>query len=313
MQIWRGMTEVPTDIPPTALTIGTFDGVHLGHRHVLELVVRLSAERGLAAGVVTFDPHPMSVLRPGAAPLMLTSLAHRLELLAETGVAGTLVLPFDQELAARSADWFVREVLVAKLRAREVMVGRNFRFGHRAAGDVALLEGLGRTLGFTVSALDLTCDVTGHALSSTAIRGLIAAGEVAAAAVALGRAHRVAGLVVHGDQRGRELGYATANLALPADLAVPADGVYAGWLHTTDDSLRRMAAISIGTNPTFAGVGRRVEAYVLDAPSGYDIYGVEARLDFVARLRAMIRFDSVAELLVQMADDVTEVRRLLGE
>lgn len=311
MHIWRGMTG-RTDVPPSAVTIGTFDGVHLGHRHLLDVVVGLARERDLAPVVVTFDPHPMSVLRPSAAPLMLTSLEHRLELLAETGIAGVLVLPFTPELAARPADWFVRQVLVATTRAKAVMVGHNFRFGHRATGDVALLSQLGQELGFSVTALDLTCDVAGHAVSSTVIRGLIAAGEVARAATLLGRPHRVTGPVVRGDQRGRDLGYATANLAVPSELAVPADGVYAGWLHTADDPHRRMAAISIGTNPTFAGVGRRVEAYVLDPPAQYDLYGVQARLDFVARLREMIRFDSVTELLGQMADDVAEVRALLN-
>jgi riboflavin kinase / FMN adenylyltransferase len=321
MRIWSGCSEVPPGLPPTSVTIGTFDGVHLGHGLLLDSVVADSQDGSIPV-VVTFDPHPMAFLRPGSAPLLLTSLERRLELLAAAGIQATLVMEFNRELAAQSAEQFAVQVLARTLHAQHVVVGRNFRFGHRAGGDVTLLGGLGRELGFEVTVVDLAStgpvlgldpgDASAPApvVSSTVIRGLIADGEVAAAAQALGRPHELRGQVVHGAHRGRELGFPTANLDIAAVMSVPADGVYAGWLRAAGGDWLE-AAISIGTNPTFGDSGRRVEVYVLDAPPGYDIYGATADVSFTERIRPTVRFDSVGELVEQMAADVRAIRAQL--
>ncbi len=342
MHVWRGCEQVPADLAPTSVTIGTFDGVHRGHRVLIDRVVADRA-RGLLPVAVTFDPHPLAVIRPDIAPLLLTSMEHRFELFEREGLGGVLAIQFTPELAAESAERFATRVLAETLNAEHVVVGRNFRFGHRAAGDVVLLAELGRELGFTVRVVDLepldgavpaghhlsSVGMTaGHstvhdgapvedpqgppAVSSTAIRALVASGDVEGAEAALGRPHRLTGVVARGDRRGRELGYPTANLEVPVGMAVPADGVYAARFRTSGEPDRwRPAAVSVGTNPTFAGQTRRVEAYVLDAPEGYDVYGHAADLEFVALLRGMVRFNSVAALIEQMAVDVTQARVLL--
>lgn len=311
MQLWTDPADVPADLPPTSVTIGTFDGVHAGHRALLDLVVA-DVARGLFPVAVTFDPHPMAVVRPDLAPQLLTSVAHRAELLGEAGCAGVLVLQFTKERAAQAAEDFVREILVETLHASHVIVGRNFRFGHRAAGDVALLERMGAELGFEVTPLDLVALKGQEPASSTAVRALIAAGDVAAARAVLGRPHRLTGTVVRGDQRGRDLGFPTANLDLDPALAVPADGVYAAWVRFSgDDGRWRPGAVSIGTNPTFDGEDRRVEAYVLDVSDDFDVYHQTADLDFVERLRGMHRFGEVAELVAQMQADVARTREVL--
>lgn len=261
---------------------------------------------------VTFDPHPLAVIRPDLAPALLTSIPHRLELFAEAGIQGVLAIQFTPELAKESAEHFATRVLAETLNARQVVVGRNFRFGHRAAGDVVTLTELGRELGFQVTIVDLE-PLDGQApVSSTAVRAMVAAGEVVAAAEALGRPHRVSGTVVTGDRRGRELGYPTANLEVAAGTAIPADGVYAGWLRAQGEpETWRRAAVSVGTNPTFDGVDRRVEAFVLDAPAGFDLYGHWVDVDFAERLRGMERFDSVEALVAQMGADVARAREVL--
>ncbi len=313
MHVWLGCDQVPEGIGRTAVTIGTFDGVHRGHRLLLDQVVA-EAPNGLLPVALTFDPHPMAVIRPDLAPPLLTSLPRRLELFEAEGLAGVLVVQFTAELAQESAERFATRVLAETLGAEHVVVGRNFRFGHRASGDVVLLTELGRELGFSVAVMDLEpLDGPDEALSSTAIRALIAAGDVAGAAAGLDRPHRVSGHVVHGDHRGRELGYPTANIDVPSAMAIPADGVYAARIRTSSDpELWRPAAVSVGTNPTFGGQDRRVEAFVIDAPSGYDVYGQVADLEFMARLRAMVRFDTLEGLLAQMALDVADARSLLG-
>jgi riboflavin kinase/FMN adenylyltransferase len=333
VQRWDDLDQVPPGFGPSVVTLGNFDGVHLGHRSVLADVVARARLRGASAVAVTFDPHPLQVLYPDSAPTPLTGLEQRVALMADTGLDATLVMPFTRELATWSPEDFVRRVFAEALSAVEVVVGRDVRFGHRNAGDLATMRELGATYGFTVTAMDdlgtsdgagdpardLSGEQPGRRWSSTWARELIAAGDVAGAARILGRPHQVEGVVVHGDHRGRELGYPTANLDPRPTGVVPADGVYAGWLDRADradggpDQPDRHlpAAVSIGTNPTFDGTQRRVEAYVLDR-TDLDLYGERVAIELVARLRPTVRFDSVDALLVQMADDVKRCRELLG-
>ena len=306
MQRWRGVTGAPAGWGRCVVTIGVFDGVHRGHQQIVGRAVERAAELGVPSVVLTFDPHPSEVVRPGSHPPMLTSQRYRAELLEALGVDVVCVQPFTQEFSRLSPDAFVHAVLVEGLRARAVVVGENFRYGHKAAGDLASLTAAGRRFGFSVEGVGLlgSDDTT---WSSTYVRSLVQAGDVEGAAVALGREHRVEGVVVRGDQRGRELGYPTANLQPLPWSAVPADGVYAGRLVRSGGE-QLPAAISIGTNPTFAGVERRVEAYVLDW-SG-DLYGERVGLSFTARLRATERYDGIEPLIAQMARDVERTRQL---
>jgi len=309
VQVWRdGTGGVPGVVGRTVVTIGVFDGVHRGHQRIVHRALARAAEVRLPAVAVTFEPLPEAVVRPLAKPALLTTLERRLELLGELGLDATYVIDFTEEFSHKSPEGFVQTVLVEKLRAVDIVVGANFRFGRRAAGDVATLAELGYAAGFMVDPIQLAgpisepdSDTSSKVFSSSWIRERIAAGDVEGAAEALGRPHRLEGTVVHGDHRGRELGYPTANLELAADLAIPADGVYAGRL---DDM---PAAISIGTNPTFGGTGRRVEAYAIDRV-GLDLYDAVMTLDLVARVRPMVAFDGVAALVAQMARDVEECR-----
>ena len=317
MTVWRQLEQVPPDLGPTVVTIGNFDGVHRGHRLVLDRARAAAGALGphVPVVVVTFEPHPMAVLAPERAPVALTTVAQRSRLLAATGHEHVLVLPFDRSMAAWSPEEFVRRVLVDTLHAAVVVVGANFRFGHRASGDVDTLRQLGGRLGFTVDGLDL---VGGDPpWSSTVVRQALDRGDVEAAAAVLGRPHSVEGVVVEGDHRGRALGYPTANVPTSGMVAVPADGVYAGTLQRLDDEGDQNtapplpAAISVGTNPTFGGVERRVESYVLDRDD-LELYGVLVRVDFLVRLRGQIRFDGVDDLVRQMAEDVERTRIALG-
>ena len=307
MRVWRSLDEVANNPPSrSVVTIGNFDGVHLGHRTLISGLVARARENGAPAVVTTFEPHPMTVIHPDSAPPRLATLDHRLALLESEGVDCVLVLPFTREVSLWSPDEFVKRVLVDALDADEVRVGENFRFGHRAAGDVTTLREEGVRHGFTVVALPLAGDHTRW--SSTYVRQCLAEGDVKEAAEALGRLHRVEGPVVVGDKRGRGLGYPTANLELPGETAIPADGVYAGWL-TRADGTRLPAAISVGTNPTFGGTKRRVEAYVLDRDD-LELYGEHVAVDFLARLRDTLTFDGVEPLVAQMAEDVRLARDL---
>ena len=319
---YDGLAALPEDGPRSVVCIGAFDGVHRGHRAIIDATRRLADDVGGRVVAVTFDPHPSAVVRPDTQPRMLSTLDHRVALLTETGVDDVLVLTFTTELASWTPAEFVDRVLVDGLHASGVVVGEGFRFGHRAAGDVALLEKLGATHDFVVEPLKLEVGaVVEHgdsgqvAWSSTYIRQCVLEGDVVEAAKALQRPHRVEGVVVHGDHRGRELGYPTANLDPVEHAAVPADGVYAGWLVRrhgggAGTEERLPAAISIGTNPTFDGEERRVEAYVLDR-TDLDLYDERVAFDFVERLRPTVKFDGVETLLVQMADDVTMAREIL--
>jgi len=317
------------------VTLGNFDGVHKGHQAVLAEVVRQARDfrpdrsdgadvvagpavadvaTGAHAVAVTFEPHPVAVLHPERAPQIITAPELRLELLAATGLDAVLVMEFTRELALWTPERFVVEVFVKALGARVVVVGQDTRFGVRNSGGVDTLRQLGAEHGFEVVAL--TDIGEGGRWSSSRVRALVSVGDVASAADILGRPHRVAGEVVHGDHRGRELGYPTANLTRSSAGLTPADGVYAGWLvrpslPDRDPEHRLPAAISIGTNPTFDGTERRVEAYVLDR-TDLELYGETVCVEFVERLRATEKFDSVEALLVQMADDVERCRTVLS-
>lgn len=312
MDIWRSLGEVPDGLGRTAVTIGNFDGVHRGHRAVVGRARALADEAAVPLVAVTFEPHPMAVLRPEHAPSMLSTLEERAELLGAAGVDHVLALPFDREMAAWTPDEFVQWVLVETLGATVVAVGSNFRYGNRAAGDLAHLAQAGEQHGFT--AVGVPLDGGPQVWSSTYVRTCLAAGDVAGAAEALGRPFVVRGVVVQGDQRGRELGYPTANVPVPPAAASPADGVYAGWLTCLDGPAageRHPAAISVGTNPTFDGHReRRVESYVLDR-TDLELYGVEVEVAFVERVRGMVRFDGVEQLLEAMAGDVERTREVL--
>ena len=299
------VTDPATFVAPatgTAVTIGAYDGVHRGHQFVIGQLRRLAADGGLATVVLTFDRHPAAVVRPESAPLLLTDLDQKLEILASTGVDFTVVLPFDQARSQEEPEDFVRSVLVEGLRARVVVVGEDFHFGRRRRGNVALLREMGASLGFEVAHVPLL-----EGISSTAVRRLLDAGDVVAAAELLGRPHEVRGVVERGDQRGRELGYPTANVAVPGDILLPAPGIYAGWYGGD-----RAAAISVGRRPTFHDGGSPVvlEAYLLDFDG--DLYGQQARVSFVRRLRDEERYDSIEALVAQMALDVEATRSALG-
>ena len=312
MYRWYGLAEVPSDWGECVVTIGVFDGVHRGHQSIIGRAVHIARVRHLPVVVITFDPHPDEVVRQGSHPPDLTSARRLAELLAGLGVDALCVLPFTVEFSRLSPDEFVRVVLAERLHAAAVVVGENFRFGHKAAGDVPLLARLGEKYDFTAEGVPLLV-ADGLTLSSSYIREQLAAGDVAAAAVALGRPHRVEGVVVRGHMRGRGLGFPTANLETPPHTATPADGIYAGWLARLDldgtETSRWPAAISVGTNPTFGIGDRTVEAYALDRDD-LDLYGVHAAIEFAARLRPTERFDSVEALVSQMREDVNQARAL---
>ena len=311
---WQGMTDGPDGWGPSVVTIGIFDGVHRGHQRIVGRALSVAAELGLPVAVVTFDPHPDEVIRPGSHPPLLCTPRRRTELLGELGASAVWLMPFTLEFSKLGPDDFVRAVLVDRLGAAAVVVGENFRFGHRAAGNVALLAELGEKYEFTAEGVPLLAEGT-VTISSSLIREHLAAGEVAAAAADLGRPHRVEGVVVRGRRRGRALGFPTANLETPPYMAIPADGVYAGWLTAFDpdgpELERWPAAISVGSNPTFDGTDQIVEAYALDRDD-LDLYGTHVAVDFAARLRGMVRFDSVDELVAQMHRDVGAARAATG-
>jgi riboflavin kinase/FMN adenylyltransferase len=288
----------------SVVPIGIFDGVHRGHQLVLARAAEAARELDARVVVITFDPHPVAVLRPEAMPMMLTTIERRIALLKQYGAESVVVLEFNHALSQQSADEFVEQTLVERLNAVRIVVGANFRFGHRASGDVALL----RKFGLEVDDVPLLAD--GEVLSSTHIRALIAEGDVEAAADSLGRLHFVEGPVVRGDARGRELGFPTANVAVAEGIAIPKDGVYAGYL-VRESGERGKAAISVGTNPTFDGESRRVEAYVIDEGHELELYDTHVLVEFAARLRGMTKFDSVEVLVEQMAADVVQTRTRL--
>jgi riboflavin kinase/FMN adenylyltransferase len=318
VQRWYALEDIPSDLGPTVVTLGNFDGVHRGHREVLARVVREAASRGATPVAVTFEPHPVAVLHPERAPAMIMSLEQRLDALESVGLAAVLVLEFTREFAQQTPEEFVEGTFVDGLKAVAVVVGKDTRFGVRNSGDVETLRSLGAQHGFEVLALDDIGEAApeGRRWSSTQLRAEILDGKVKHAAEIMGRPHQVTGTVVHGDHRGRELGFPTANLSQDHAGLVPSDGVYAGWLvrldledGATDHVLP--AAISVGTNPTFDGHQRRVEAYVLDR-TDLDLYGERVAIDFVSHLRPTLRFESIEALVEQMREDVVRCREILS-
>jgi riboflavin kinase / FMN adenylyltransferase len=312
---WQGLADVPMDWGRSVVTIGVFDGVHRGHQRIIARTADIAAGLGLPLVVITFDPHPAEVIRPGTHPVLLCTAARRAELLAGLGADAVCIMPFTVEFSRLDPQEFVRLVLVERLHAAAVAVGENFRFGHRAAGDVALLAELGEKYGFSAEAVPLLRD-DGVKISSSLIRQKLADGDVAGAAGDLGRPHRVEGAVVPGQRRGRALGFPTANLETFPYTAIPADGVYAGWLSTLGEregqeyeGERWPAAVSVGTNPTFDGQDRVVEAHALDRDD-LELYGLHVGVDFAARLRGMERFGSAADLVEQMRRDVGQARAI---
>lgn len=309
MHIITDPAKFPEALRPSAITIGKFDGVHAGHMALINRVIAAAQRQQCATVVVTFDRHPMELFAPERAPKPIMSLEYRMRLLAQTGVDAVIVLPFTRELSELSPEEFIAKLLCEQLGMRALVIGDDFRFGHRGAGDVNLLRERSAELGF---ALDVVSDVTegdGVRASSSLVRALLADGDVQRAATILQRNHTVRGTVVHGAKRGRELGFPTANLS-PRDLEgfIPADGVYAGYLHV--DERMYPAAISIGNNPTFDGVPQQqIEAYVLDET--LDLYGKLVTVEFVDRVRPMVKFDSLDALIEGIRDDVRRVRELL--
>ncbi len=315
MQRWHGLDLVPPGWGHCVVTIGVFDGVHRGHAEIIGRAVTRARELAVPSVLITFVPHPSEVVRPGTHPPVLTSIPRRAELVAKLGIDVFCALPFTLDFSRLPPDEFAHRVLVERLHASGVIVGENFRFGHKAAGDVATLEKLGRVFGFRAEGVELFAD-EGTVLSATYVRSCVQAGDVAAAAAALGRPHRVDGVVERGDQRGRKLGFPTANLRTDEWAAIPADGVYGGYVVRLDEAGRTLdgpplgiGAISIGTNPTFDVRQRRVEAYVLDYDG--DLYGDALGFEFTHRIRGQERFDSVDALVEQMRRDIDGIREVV--
>jgi len=306
VQRWRGLDGIPYGWGRCVVTIGVFDGVHRGHQEIIGRAVERAGDTGLPSVVLTFDPHPSEVVRPGSHPPVLTSGRRKAEIFSAMGVDVLCVLPFTLEFSRLGPAEFVHEMLVERLHGAAVVVGENFRFGHKAAGDVAMLRSLGISFGFATEGVPLLRDddVT---ISSTYVRACVDAGDVRQAAVALGREHRLEGIVIRGDGRGRALGFPTANVHTDRYAAIPADGVYAGRVVLGDRRLP--AAISVGTKPTFEGRERAVEPYILDFDE--DIYGDEIGVEFTARLRGQERYERIDDLIAEIGRDVERTRHLL--
>ena len=288
----------------SVVVIGVFDGVHKGHQLLLNRAKEIAAGRTIIA--LTFDPHPTTVFAPDKTPTLLTTLADRVELLKIHNADQVAVMKFNEKFAALSPSEFVQDILVKQLNVGTVIVGRNFTYGHKAAGSVETLIATGVELGFTVDVQELKSDT--EVISSSRIRALVVAGKVEQARELLSRPHRLDGVVIHGEKRGREIGYPTANLGQIEGQTIPADGVYAGWLTVGINFWP--AAISIGTNPTFEGErGRQVEAYALDQV-GLELYDKNASIEFGWFLRPTLKFDCLDDLLVQMKRDCDQAREL---
>lgn len=317
MKFWSDTAEIPEDWPASVVTMGVFDGVHLGHRELMRVTRKIAAQSGLLSVVLTMSPNPAEIIMRGVPPTRLSTLAYRAELIESTGVDALAVLNFNDQVAHLTPEQFVSQVLSDTLHAAHVVVGANFRFGRKALGDVKELERLGERFGFDVTVIDLIDSNDRNRevpTSSTYIRELIENGDVTSAARYLARPHRVEGPVVSGDARGRELGFPTANIDYGELAAVPGDGVYVGRIIVDPHGENREihpAAISVGTNPTFDGAERRVEAFAFDE-SELDLYGKECAVEFVERLRDQVKYDKVEDLTAEVARDIQRSREILG-
>ncbi len=305
---WSSIQNVPTDFAPTAVTIGKFDGVHLGHLKLLAQLTEAAEQADLSTVVVTFDRHPDSLLNPAIAKLPLIGPMQKRHLLLEAGVDATLTLTFDEALASLSPAAFVETILVQALRAKIVIVGEGFRFGHQGAGNVATLRELGAQHGFSVREV-AHASIDGEKVSTTRIREVLDEGNVAKASAMLGRDHINTGVIEHGLKIGRTIGFPTANLSREAEGYLPLDGVYAGWLYA--DGERYPAAHSVGINETFQAVPRLVESHVLDRKD-LDLYDKVVTLEYIEFVRPSAKFNGVDDLILAINDDLDKIREILG-
>ncbi|MEY4450678.1 MAG: hypothetical protein RLZZ304_1053 [Actinomycetota bacterium] len=311
MERWSSCGEVNPDFADSVVTIGKFDGVHLGHQTLIHEALTIAEEHSLATIVLTFDRNPAELLAGASPTAPLTGPNQKAELIESLGVDALITLTFDEALANMPAEQFIDEILVDALRARAIVVGQGFRFGAGGEGDVALLRLMGMERGFVVREVR-HAEVAGRKISSTAIRAALDAGDVAAAAAMLGRNHRVRGLIEHGKKLGRTIGFPTANMSRSAEGYLPLDAVYSGWLRVCNPSGAAMpAALSVGINETFEAVPRVLEAYVLDRDD-LDLYDLEVELEFVEFVRPTLKFDSIEALIVAIHDDVSKVRLQLN-
>jgi riboflavin kinase/FMN adenylyltransferase len=311
MIIVRDPSEIvwPAETAGAAITVGTFDGVHRGHQDVATRLVQLARARNLVSVVITFDPHPLEIVNPAAAPPLLTTREEKLDALSRTGVDVAVVLPFTPELAALSADAFVDDILRAQCKLNALLIGHDHGFGRNRMGDASVLQELGKSRGFTVDLVEPVQAGEGHPVSSTAIRRAVAGGDLARAAVGLGRPYSVAGTVVHGEKRGRLLGFPTLNVGpIPDRKLLPPDGVYAVRAILPDGTHGGM--VNLGGRPTWDETERKLEAHLFDAAG--DWYGQPVRIDFLARLREVRRFDNADALRAQLAMDEALARDVLS-
>jgi riboflavin kinase/FMN adenylyltransferase len=307
MQVWKSLAEVPESLGQTAVTVGKFDGVHLGHRALLRGATMAAKIAGYSSVCLTFDKHPDALLAPERVRPALTGETQKLDLLAEAGIDATLQLPFDEHLAGLTPREFVEQVLVEKLHAKHVVVGDDFRFGARGSGDVRALAEFGIEFGFAVEVVAPVL-VHGRRVSTSLVRDLLDEGDVVQAAQLLGRLHSTRGVVEHGLKLGRQLGFPTANLSRDSEGFLPLDGVYAGWLHS--DGERYPAALSVGINETIQAVPRLLEAHVLDRKD-LDLYDKVVNVEYVEFLRPAAKFDGIDALIAAIHADCDQIRNIL--
>ena len=308
MLSWNSLSDVPEDFAESVVTIGKFDGVHLGHQALLQRAVIVAEEHLLSSIVLTFDRHPDALLNPDDFKLPIIGPTQKRELLAGHRIDATLTLCFDEALAKMSPQEFVESILVHGLRAKAVIVGEGFRFGHRGLGNVEQLRELGQKFGFQVIELP-TLSIGGEVVSTTKIRQLLDQGKVVAAAALLGRNHTSVGVIEHGLKIGRTIGFPTANMSRDCEGFLPLDGVYAGWLYA--DGIKYPAAHSVGINETFQAVPRLVESFVLDH-TGLDLYDKVVTLEYVEFIRPAAKFDGVESLVAEINRDLEKIRKSLG-
>ena len=305
---FKSLGEVPKEFSASAITIGKFDALHLGHQHLLSELKRIAGEKQLASVVVTFDKHPLNVLHPGSAPQSIIGPEQKIAHISAFGVDALVTLEFDDLLAKLSPEEFVKSVLVERLHAKFVAVGHGFRFGANGEGDCSLLAELAQKYGFEFKELE-KLEVDGAVVSATSVRQLLDRGDVVGAAKLLGRPHVTTGEVEHGLKIGRTIGFPTANISRDCEGYLPLDGVYAGWMHV--DGEKMPTAISIGINETFQAVPRLAEAFVLDRKD-LDLYGKIVDLEYVGFVRPAAKFNGVEDLVISINNDIAKIRVLLG-